>query len=271
MSCIGINLGPSATSDVSSESLSFSDVNLRRSTRRARNNNHPSPVDQSIQPSCASQPSPASYDLTPNKLTYPANRSKSQGKTHGPCRPKDFLNQPNINSSSFSRFMRECQNLPLSIPERIHQTVGLTSSPISTTKSSVPAANESSRFSPPASGPRRTYQRDRTSNRRYQKPTSADFFFPPRWLRHSPSPSSPAAQTDVSDIRLNFTTSSNGSTNEVQPPVYSDVFPSHNHDVICIQSQPTDLPAASDLSTKKDIFKDKWTDIFSSDITWSEL
>ena len=92
-----------------------------------------------------------------------------------------------------------------------------------------------------------------------QKPTTADFFFSPRWLRHSPSPSSPAAQTDVSYIPLNFTTSINGSTNEVQPPVYSDVFPSPNHDDICTQSQHTDLPAASDLSAKKDIFQDKWT------------
>ena len=54
--------------------------------------------------------------------------------------------------------------------------------------------------------------------------------------------------------------------------VYSDdVFSSPNHDDICTQSQPTDLPAASDLSAKKDLFKDKWTGIFSSDITWSEF
>ena len=271
MSCIDTNLGPSATSDVSGESFSFPGVGLRRSTRRARNNNHPSSVDQSILPSCASQPSLASYDLTPNKLTSPANQSKSQGKIHGPCRPNDFPNQPDINSSSFSRFIRECENIPPSIPERIPQTVGLTSSPISATKTTVPTANEPSRFSLPASGPSpRTYQRDRTSNRRYRKPTSADFFSP-RWLQHSPSPSSPAAQADVSDIPLNFTTSSNGSTNEEQPPVYSEVFPSPNHDDICTQSQPTDLPAASDLSAKKDLFKDKWTDIFSSDITWSEF
>ena len=271
MSCTDTNLGPSATSDVSGESFSFPGVGLRRSTRRARNNNHPSSVDQSILPSCASQPSLASYDLTPNKLTSPANQSKSQGKIHGPCRPNDFPNQPDINSSSFSRFIRECENIPPSIPERIPQTVGLTSSPISATKTTVPTANEPSRFSLPASGPSpRTYQRDRTSNRRYRKPTSADFFSP-RWLQHSPSPSSPAAQADVSDIPLNFTTSSNGSTNEEQPPVYSEVFPSPNHDDICTQSQPTDLPAASDLSAKKDLFKDKWTDIFSSDITWSEF
>ena len=106
-------------------------------------------------------------------------------------------------------------------------------------------ANEPSRFSPSASGPSpRTYQRDRTSNRRYQKTTSADFFSP-RWLRHSPSLSSLAAQTDVSNIPLNFTAPINGSSNEVQPPVYSDVFPSPNHDDICTQFQPTDLPDLS--------------------------
>ena len=123
MSCIDTNLGPSATSDVSGESFSFPGVGLRRSTRRARNNNHPSSVDQSILPSCASQPSLASYDLTPNKLTSPAIQSKSQGKIHGPCRPNDFPNQPDINSSSFSRFIRECENIPPSIPESHKQLV----------------------------------------------------------------------------------------------------------------------------------------------------
>ena len=91
-----------------------------------------------------------------------------------------------IRSINLNPTQAPCGNLPPSFPQRAPQTVGLTSSPVSTTEISFLSsdANDSSRFSPPASGPSpRSYQKDRTSYRRYQRPTAADFFSP-RSSRH---------------------------------------------------------------------------------------
>ena len=148
MSCPDINL--STTSDVSSEAST--DLGHRRSTRRTRNN-YSSPVDQSILPSSVSQPSPSSYEQTPDRLTLdPANQSELLSKFHDLRSLKDMPDQLDSNSSSLSRFIRECHNLPPSSPPRSKQTVGLTSSPVSRTEisTSLSTVDDSSRLSPPA-------------------------------------------------------------------------------------------------------------------------
>ena len=207
-------------------------------------------------------------------MSDPANQSKPQEKVHDSHPLKDSLYQPEPNSSPLSRFIHECGNLPPSFPQRAPQTIGLTSSPVSTTEISFLSsdANDSSRFSPPASGPSpRRYQKDRTSYRRYQRPTAADFFSP-RSSRHPSSPSSPVVQTDVNDILLNSALSNDGSTYEAQPRTDSEIdpLPSSNQDDNSTQSQPSQ-PTPSDSSLKRDAFKDKWTSAFSSDIPWSEF
>ena len=128
-------------------------------------------------------------------------------------------------------------------------SVALASSPVSTTEISFLSsdANDSSRFSPPGPSPRR-YQKDRTSYRRYQRPTAADFFSP-RSSRHPSSPSSPVVQTDVNDILLNSALSNDGSTYEVQPLIDSESDPlsSSNQDDNSTQFQPSQ-PTPSDSS-----------------------
>ncbi|CAB4034717.1 Hypothetical predicted protein [Paramuricea clavata] len=213
------------------------------------------------------------YQPIPGGLTSdPANQSKPQEKVHDSDPFKDSLNQPKPNSSPLSRFIHECGNLPPLFPQRPPQTVGLTSSPASATEISLSSdANDSSRFSPPASGPSpRLYQKDRTSYRRYQRPTASDFFSP-RSSRHPSSPSSPVVQTDANDL-LNSAIPNDSSTYEVQPPIDSEIDPlsSPNQDDNNTQFQPSQ-PTPSDSSLKRDAFKDKWTSAFSSDIPWSEF
>ena len=255
MSCIDTN--PSATSDIPSET--FMNLGSRRSNRRSRKS-HPSTVNQSILSSSASQPSPSSHEPTPDIPTLvPVNQSQLHEKVHDPIPMEDLLNQPESISSSLSRFISECDILPALLPQASPQTVALTSSPVSSTEIStslLSAVNDSSRFTPPAPGPSpRRYQKDHTSHRRYQKPTAADFVSP-RSSSHSPSPSPAAVQTDVNDI---------------QPLIDGVNLPSPNQEDNPTPSQTSDSTTPSDLSLKKDAFKDKWTTAFSSDIPWSEF
>ena len=255
MSCIDTN--PSATSDIPSET--FMNLGSRRSNRRSRKS-HPSTVNQSILSSSASQPSPSSHEPTPDIPTLvPVNQSQLHEKVHDPIPMEDLLNQPESISSSLSRFISECDILPALLAQASPQTVALTSSPVSLTEIStslLSAVNDSSRLTPPAPGPSpRRYQKDHTSHRRYQKPTAAEFVSP-RSSSHSPSPSPAAVQTDVNDI---------------QPLIDGVNLPSPNQEDNPTPSQTSDSTTPSDLSLKKDAFKDKWTTAFSSDIPWSEF
>ena len=91
----------------------------------------------------------------------------------------------------------------------------------------------------------------------------------PDCLRESSSLFSPTAQTDDNDI--NSVIPDNRSTNDIHPSVYSENSPLVNQDDSCTQSQHMDEYVSSDLSVKKDAFKNKWTNIFSRDISWSEF
>ena len=255
MSCIDTN--PSATSDIPSET--FMNLGSRRSNRRSRKN-HSSTANQLILLSSVSQPSPSSYEPTPDIPTLvPVKQSELHEKVHNPIPLEDFLNKPESISSSLSRFISECNILPALLPQTSPQTVALSSSPVFSTEIStslLSAVNDSSRFTRPAPGPSpRRYQKDHTFHRRYQKPTAADFVSP-RSSRHSPSPSSAAVQTDVNDI---------------QPLIDGVDLPSPNLEDNPTPSQPSGSTIPSDLSLKKDAFKDKWTIAFSSDIPWSEF
>ena len=163
-------------------------------------------------PPPATSSEPTSQDLTLD----PVDQCMSQNNVHGPHSLHDLLNQPEYNSRSLSSFIRDCENLPPLLPERIPQKVCLSSSPNSTLEilTLSCSVNNSSRFSPPASGPSpRRYQKDRTSKRRYQKPTATDFVSS-RLSRQSCLFSS-IAQTD--DNVIKSVISDNGSTNDVHP------------------------------------------------------
>ena len=270
MSCLDINL--STTSDVSSEASTG--LGHRRSTIRTRNN-YSSPDEQSILPSSVSQPSPSSYQPTHDRPTLdPANQSELLSKFHYLPSLNDVLDSLDSNSSSLSRFIRECHNIPPSFPSRSKQTVGLTSSSVSRTEisTSLSTVHDSSRFSPPASGPSpRRYQKDLTTHRRYQIPTAANFLSSRLPRRQSPSSSPPVVQSDVNDILFYSDISNNESSNEIQPAIDNDNLSFPNQDDNYTQSQPTSSPTSSDLSLKKDAFKRKWAPAFSSDIPWSEF
>ena len=263
MSCIDINA--STTSDALSEASTC--LGYRRSTRRTRRKQSSS-VEQPILVPSVVQPSPPSYEATHDELTLgPAKQPEEQSNVN-PRSLSDMPDQPEPNSSSLSGFMRECYNLPASYPIRPTQTVGLTSSAVGLTSSPV---DDSSRFSPPASGPSpRRYQKDRTSHRRYQFPTTTDFSSS-RSPRQSPPSSPPAVQDDVNDILFNSAMVNNEPTNELHPPTDNDNSPLRNEEENYTQSQPASSPTPSELTSKRDAFKDKWTTAFSCDIPWSEF